>query len=502
LEKKLSVRQIAGSCSVSHSTVLGLLRRADEAGLTWPLPAELDDATLEAKLYPSPPQLPPGSRPQPNMELIHRELRRKDVTLQLLWQEYKAEHHEGYQYSQFCDLYRRWKGTIDVAMRQEYRAGEKAFVDWAGQTVPVVDSTTGEVRQTKIFVAVLGASNYTYVEAARSQELASWIDAHCRAFTYFAGVPSILVIDNLRTGVSRSCRYEPEINPTYHEMSTHYGTVVIPGRVAHPRDNSKAEVGVQIVQRQILAPLRKRTFFSLTELNEAIREKLEALNRKPFQKLEGTRHSHYVELDRPALKPLPENAYEFAQWKQARVNIDHHIEVDHNYYSVPYQLVKKQVDVRFTSTAVEVLFKGKRVASHQRFYGKGRYSTVLQHRPPSHKKYLEWTPERVVNWAKSVGPNTGMMAQGILERRAVPEQGIRSCLGLLRLAKGHTPQRLEAACARALTLGAYSYQSVKSILAKGLDQTALEERPASAPLRHENLRGAAYFSSGGGENEC
>ncbi|MEW6439287.1 MAG: IS21 family transposase, partial [Pseudomonadota bacterium] len=391
---------------------------------------------------------------------IHRELRRKGVTLQLLWQEYKQDHPDGYQYSQFCEHYRRWRRTIDITMRQEHRAGEKLFVDWAGQTVGVVDSATGEIRQAYIFVAVLGASNYTYAEASWTQDLASWIAAHTRAFEFFGGTPAIIVPDNLTTGVSRPCRYEPDINPAYHDLAQHYGTVVIPARVRKPKDKAKVENGVLQVSRSILAELRNRTFFSLSELNQAIREGLETLNYRPFQKLEGSRYSHYISLDRPALKPLPTERYEFAQWKKARVNIDYHIEVDANYYSVPYQLIRRQVDVRLTSTTVEVLYKGKRVASHGRLYDKGRYSTVFEHRPPAHQKYLQWTPERLINWANTIGPDTAQMVQTIMRRRPVPEQGFRSCLGLFRLGKRYSPERLEAACARALALGAYSYKSV------------------------------------------
>lgn len=301
----------------------------------------------------------------------------------------------------------------------------------------------------------------------------------------------------MKTGVSRACRYEPDLNPTYHELANHYGTVVVPGRRGRPRDNAKAEVGVQIVERHVLAPLRKRTFFGLSELNQAIGEKLDKLNQKPFQKLEGSRRSVFLELDRPALKPLSAEPYQFVRWKKARVNIDHHVQVEYNFYSVPYQLVQKQVDVRFTGTVVEMLFKGRRVAVHARLYGRGRYSTQPEHRPPNHKKYLDWTPERVVRWAGTVGPNTARLAQIILARRPVPEQGVRSCLGLIRLAKTYSPDRLEAACTRALAVGGHTYQNVKSILAKGIDRTALEQRPETVHLHHENLRGAAYFRAGG-----
>jgi len=493
-EKGLGIRQIARSLSVSHSTVLALLYRAQAAGLSWPLPEDVDDATLEQKLYPGQGE---GScnRPEPDWEQIHRELRRKSVTLQLLWLEYKREHPNGYQYSRFCDRYRRWSATLDVVMRQTHRAGEKMFVDFAGQTVPVVDRATGEIRQAQVFVAVLAASNYTYAEATWSQELPDWIGAHCRAFEFFGGVPQILVPDNPRTGVSRACRYEPDLNPTYQEMAAHYGTVVIPARPRKPRDKAKVEVAVQVVEQWILATLRHRTFFSLAEVNQAIAEELEKLNRRPFQKLQGSRRSLYEMVDRPALKPLPPQRYEFARWKKARVNIDYHVEVEDNYYSVPHQLIHREVEVRYTSTTVEVLHQGQRVASHLRSYGRGKYITDPQHLPAAHQKHLEWTPSRLSRWAQEVGPHTAQLVRAIMASKPHPEQGYRSCLGIMRLARRYPRERVEAAARRALAFGATSYRSMKSILEKGLDQVAAEPPLAVEPLAsHANVRGPAYYS--------
>lgn len=501
-EKGLGLRQIARSLSISHSTVLDMLHRAEAAKLSWPLPETLDDASLEAKLYPGNSE-PARRRPEPDMESIHRELSRKGVTLQLLWQEYKQDRPDGYQYSQFCERYRQWSGKLDVVLRQTYRAGERMFVDYAGPTVPVVDRRTGQTREAQIFVAVLAASNYTYAEATWSQELASWIGSHCRAFEYFGGVTEILVPDNLKAGVSQACRYEPDINSTYQEMAAHYGTAVIPARPRKPRDKAKVESAVQVVERWILATFRNRTFFSLDELNSAISEELEKLNQQPFQKLEGTRRSLYESLDKPALQHLPSKRYEFAEWKKAKVNIDYHVEVDHNYYSVPYQLVHQYVEVRLTAMAVEILHGGKRVASHPRSFGKGVYSTSDQHRPASHQKHLEWTPSRIICWAQSVGPQTARLVKEILETRRHPEQGYRSCLGIMRMGKRYSPQRLEAAAARALTIRAISYRSVKSILEHGLDRTPVETPPtAPATPGHENVRGADYYASEGGHTPC
>lgn len=488
--ERLATRAIASSVAASHTTVMDVLRRAAAAGFSWPLPEDIDDAVLEATLYKG--SAPAVRKPLPDLEKLHRELRRKGVTLQLLWLEYRRDYPDGLQYSQFCLRYKTWLDGIDAVMRQTYRAGERGFVDFAGMTVPVTNRLTGEVWQAQIFIFVLGASNYTYAEALPSQELPHWLLAHVHAFEFLGGVPEILVPDNLKTGVTHPCRYEPDLNPSYLELATHYGTVVIPARVRKPRDKAKAESAVQVVERWILAALRDRRFFSLTEVNQAVQEELVKLNERPFQKLEGSRLSLFLSLDRPALKPLPAVRYEFAEWKKARVNIDYHIEVDKNYYSVPYQLIKREVDVRLTATTVEILHGGRRVASHERDYKKGQFHTLPGHRPPSHRAYLEWTPERIVAWAANAGPNTARLAEKIIAGKSHPEQGYRACLGLIRLGDRYSAERLEAAAGRALKLGARSYRNVKSILEHGLDQVELEPTP-EATLVHENLRGPGYY---------
>lgn len=494
-ELNLGVRQIARSCNLSHSTVSEYLARAQAAGITWPIPEDLDGAALEDLLFPG---NNPSRRfcPEPDYNWIHRELKKKGVTLQLLWTEYKQQHPNGYQYSRFCELYHAWRKTIDPPLRLVHKAGEKMFVDYAGLVMQITNPATGEKIPAYTFVAVLGASNYTYAEATLTQDLFSWISAHCRTFESIGGVPEIVVPDNPKTAVLKPCRYEPDLNPTYHEMATHYGTVIIPTRAAHPRDKAKVETGVQIVERQVLAPLRHRLFFSLGELNQAIFAGVQELNHRPFQKLEGTRYQLFVTLDKPALKPLPGQRYEFALWKKARVNIDYHVEVEANYYSAPYQLIHKEVAVRITANTVELLHKERRVAVHRRRFGKGEYSTDPLHRPEKHQKYLEWTPERIIAWAKTTGSYTARMVETILSSRPHPEQGYRSCLGIMRLGQKYSPERLEAACRRALGSGAYAYRHVKSILEKGLDRVPLEEAKL-APREHPNLRGAAYYAQKG-----
>lgn len=492
-EHSLSARKIAQSCSIARSTVSEYLIRAEQAGLLWPLPPELDDAALEKLLFPSAPSLPEPKRQMPDMEYLHRERKKKHVTLQLLWYEYKQQNPDGYQYSQFCELYQQWGRTLDVCLRQEHRAGEKLFVDYAGQTVPVRDPETGESRPAYLFVATLGASNYTFAEASLTQDLPSWIQSHAHAFEFFGGVPEILVPDNLKTGVTHPCRYEPDLNPTYQDLAEHYGTVVIPARSGKPKDKAKVESAVLVAERWILAALRNHTFFSLAELNEAIWEKLADLNGRPFQKLTGSRKSLFDSFDGPALKPLPPSPYEYAEWKKARVNIDYHIEVDHHCYSVPYQLARQQVDVRLTKSTVEILFKNRRVASHPRSHRKGGFTTLPEHMAKAHQKYLEWTPSRIIRWAGQIGPQTEGLITHILESKRHPQQGFRSCLGILRLAKRYSPERLEAACGRALKIRGYFYKSIESILKNRLDLQNWSAETESPPLFHPNIRGKEFY---------
>lgn len=497
-ESSLSERQIAKSCGISRSTVKDYLQRVQRAGLSWPLPPDLDDAQLENLLFPSTQPIPPENRGMPPMDSLYQELKNKGVTLQLLWCEYKQANPQGYQYSQFCKRYQSWVDKLDICLRQPYRAGEKLFVDYAGQTIPVKNSLTGQTQEAYLFVATLGASHYTFSEASFSQNLPSWISSHIHAFEFFGGVAQILIPDNTKTAVTHPSRYEPDLNPTYRDMADHYGTVVIPARVAKPRDKAKVESAVLIVERWILAALRNRTFFSLSELNQAISQKLEDLNNRPFQKLPATRKALFETLDKPALKPLPEKPYEYAEWKKARVNIDYHIEVDHHFYSVPYQLIKQQVEVRLTQTTLEVLFKNQRVASHARSYQKGKFTTLNEHLSKSHQAYLEWTPSRLIRWASKHGPRTEQLITHILETKLHPHHGFRSCLGILRLAKSYSPERLDAACALALHIKGYSYKSVQSILKTGLDQKNLFSEQVTQPVEpilHPNLRGKDYYSN-------
>ncbi len=490
----VSNRRIAQSCAIGRPAVTEYLRRAAAAGLSWPLPADLDDGALERRLFPRPASLPMDLRTVPDWAQVHQELKRKGVTLVLLWQEYKATCPEGYQYSAFCVHYRTWRGTRDVVMRQSHRAGEKLFVDYCGPTVPVIDGSSGEIHTAQIFVAVLGASNYTYAEATWTQTLPDWIGAHVRAFAFFGGSPALLVPDNLKSAVTHAHRYEPDLNPTYQEMAAHYGVAVLPARAGKPRDKAKVEAGVLLVERWILARLRHQSFFSLAELNQVIAQLLADLNRRSFKKLPGSRQEWFETLERPALQPLPDTPYDYAEWKKARVNIDYHIEVEGHYYSVPYQLVKQPLDVRIGAQVVECLYQGKRVASHRRAHSKGHHTTVAEHMPRAHQQYAQWTPQRLVRWAQQTGAATARVVEAILASRPHPQQGFRSCLGILRLGKTYGDARLEAACQRALVLGALSYRSIESILKRALDRTPLPEpAPAAEAIDHPNIRGPEYY---------
>lgn len=487
-----SDRLIAQSLGIGRTTVGEYLRRAAVVGMTWPV--ELDDAELERLLFTPAGFYEGPTRPQPDWSRMHAELRRRGVTLMLLWEEYRAEHADGYGYSRFCDLYGEWRKGITATMRQPHVAGEKLFVDFAGDTVPVIDGLTGEVRAAHVFVAVLGASNYTFAEARWSEGLADWIGAHVDALAFLGGVPKLIVCDNLKAGVTAACRYEPGINRTYQDMATHYGTSILPARVRRPRDKAKVENGVLIVERFILARLRNRRFFSLEELNQAIRELLDELNARLMRKLGASRQAFFEALDRPALKALPDEPYQYAEWKKCRVAPDYHVDLHGHLYSVPHALIREVLEARMTGTTVELFHRGRRVASHARSALRNRHTTISEHMPSSHRRYAEWTPARIAREAERVGSATAGLCAAIMRAKPHPEQGFRACLGILRLAKSYGSERLEAACRRGLDIGATTYGSIASILKSGLDRAYREEGTVEpSPIDHTNIRGGGYY---------
>jgi transposase len=493
----VSGHEIARRVGVAPSTVRLTLQRVAAAGLGWPLPAEITDAALEDRLFTAVATKQGHRRePEPDWARIHRELKRKHVTLALLWDEYIEEQPQGYRYSRFCELYRSWEQRLSVTMRQTHSGGDKLFVDYAGDTVPVVvDRLTGEIRTAQIFVAVMGASNFTYAEASWTQGLSDWIGAHTRAFSAIGGVPNLLVPDNTKVAVIKACLYEPQVNRSYAEMAAHYKCAVLPARPRRPRDKAKVEACVLIIERWLLGRLRHRRFYSLSELNLAINDVLRQLNdQRVLRRLDATRRQLLEELDRPHLKPLPIEPYVLAEWRVRRVGIDYHVELDKHFYSVPYRFARAEVEARLTARTVEIFLKGDRIAAHLRGSGNGRHTTVPEHMPSSHRRYAGWTIDRIRQDGARIGPATAALCEQILEHRPHPEQGFRACLGIVRLARPFGAARLEAACARAIEIGTLSYRSVRSILDHKLDRhEAAKPLADSAPILHPNIRGPRYY---------
>ncbi len=495
-ETRLGRNQIARATGISKTAISEYLQRAARASLGWPLPEGLDDEALERLLFPAPPNVV-MQRQTPDFAYLNEQMRKKGVTRHLLWEEYQEAHGErAFGRSRFCELFRDWQKRQQVTLRQVHKAGDKLFVDYAGQTVPVIGSGSGEVRQAQIFVAVLGASNYTFVEATWTQGLQDWIESHQRAFEFFGGVPALVVPDNLKSGVSQPNRYEPVLNATYEACLVHYSTAALPARVRKPRDKAKVEGGVLLVERWILARLRHQQFFSLSELNQAIRKWLVHLNSKPFKKLPGCRQSQFVALDKPALKPLPPTRFDFFILKKVRPGLNYHIRIEDHSYSVPYTLAGQALEARIFASSIEFLHKGCRVVLHPRSFIPYQYTTLPEHMPEKHRAVQAWTPGRFLNWAQTFGPDVVKVVHALLGGRQHPEQAYNSCLGLLRLAKSYSPERLEAACLRAVALNTLSYRSVQEILKSGYDSQPLPQPSTQEELftDHTNLRGPGYYA--------
>ena len=491
----LSTRQVAAALGISKTTVSEIALYARDAGVDWPLASTLSDDELQARLYP-PPRPRSSTRQEPDYPALHQELKRPGVTLQLLWEEYRAAAgQQAYRYSAYCEKYRAWAKTLKRSMRQVHPGGERLFLDYAGHTVPVIDPTTGEIRRAQVFVAVLGASNYTYACATWQQTAADWVASIIDTLGFIGGVPRLLVPDQPRALIANPDAYEPVTARLMQELAEHYGVAVLPARPRKPQDKAKVEVGVQVVERWILARLRNRRFFTLAELNAAIAGLLAELNQRPFKKLPGCRRSAFEALDAPALKPLPSVAMVLAEFKAARVNIDYHVAYEGHYYSVPHQHVGAAVELRITATMLEVLLRRVRIAAHARSHRAGGFTTVAEHMPASHREHRQWSPGKLIAWAERIGAATAAVVRWQMEHRPHPEQGYRSCLGLMRLAREYGNDRLEAACARAQSIRAPNYRSVKSILECGLDRqdsTLLGGAPVAMPS-HDNVRGPGYY---------
>lgn len=495
LEAKLSIRAIQRILKISLGAIQKIVKRATELELSWQKVQLMDERQLTLLFYPAKAQLPIALFELPDWRDVHQELRHKGMTKQLLWDEYVARNpQQSYSYSRYCRFYRDWLKKQKRSMRQVHKAGEKLFVDYAGKTIPIVSMSTGETEMAQVFVAVLGASNYIFAEATRSQKLIDWTGSHVRAFEFFGGVPELIVPDNLRSGVTQACRYDPELNSAYQQLAAHYSTVIIPARPRKPQDKSKAEIGVQIIERWILARLRHHTFFSLHEVNLCIQSLLEEVNNKPFQKLKGTRQEWFETIDKPALSPLPKRAYEFTEIKSVKVNIDYHVQFDQHCYSVPHHLVGERIEIHAKANIVVFYFYNRSVASHPRQYYPGM-TTTPTHMPESHQKHHEWTPARLMNWAKSIGDQVLLWVKTLLELKEHPEQAYRVCLGLLNLNKAYDETRLNNACLIANQKKLYRLKQVKNILKSNQDQlinTTQKQLPL-LPQHHENIRGPQSF---------
>ncbi|AEG07054.1 Integrase catalytic region (plasmid) [Sinorhizobium meliloti BL225C] len=496
-EQGLGHKSIAVRVGAAPSTVRETLRRAAIAELSWPLGDDVSDAVLEAALYKAAGTKTGHRRsPEPDWAQVHRELKRKHMTLQILWDEYISRYPEGYRYSRFCDLYRGWAMKLPVTMRQDHAAGDKLFVDYAGDTVTVVvDRLSGKTRQAHLFVAVLGASSLSYAQARWSETLPDWIECHILALEFFGGAPALLVPDNAKVAIIKACHFDPQVNRTYCGMAAHYGSAVLPTRPRRPRDKAKVEAAVRIVERWLLGRLRHRIFYSLAEVNAAIGELLHDLNDKRVLRRVGvTRRQLFEELDRPALRPLPVERYVFAEWRIRRAGLDYHVEIERHYYSVPYRFAREQVEARITANTIEIFHKGERIAAHRRSSGNGKHTTIPDHMPSAHRRFADWTIERIQREASAMGPDVALLCERILADRPHPEQGFRACLGIIRLNKSFGRDRVNAACGRALEIGARTYGSVRSILDNHLDRTAASNGAAShEPIHHANIRGPRYY---------
>ena len=495
LQAKLSLRQIKTSLRLSLGVVQKICSKAESMKLDWPAIEFLDDQELANQFYPAADTRKSSAFQLPDWSEVYRELRTKGITKLLLWEEYSQQYpNRSYSYAQYCILYKKWFKKQKRSMRQQHKAGEKLFVDYAGKTMPVVQKKTGEVKFAQIFVAVMGASNHTYAEATWSQKLSDWINSHIRTFEFMGGVPIILVPDNLRSGVTQACRYDPDINPSYQQMAAHYGTAIIPARPRKPQDKAKAEVGVQIIERWILARLRHHTFFSLTELNQHIQFLLEEVNNKPFKQLKGTRQQWFDSIDKPALSPLPKQRFEYTDIKFVKVNIDYHIQYDDHFYSVPHQLVGEKLELQAKEYLIALYFHNRCICQHVRSY-QGGMTTTPEHMPVSHEKHHKWTPGRLMNWAKDIGDEVLVWVQAQLQQKQHEEQAYRVCLGLLNLSRNYPKERLNNACRIANQKSLYRLKQVKSILQSNQDKLlSIELEPVTElPQSHENIRGPKSY---------
>ena len=495
LVEQRQIRRIADMSGIPYSTVYDNITMAKTKGLTWPQIEAMSEEALEHALSSSSKQ-----RPFPEWACVEKELKRAGVTLQLLWQEYKEAHPDGYQYSRFCEMYETWSKKNNVYTPIPHKAGEELFVDYSGDKIQYICLETNKRLEAEIFVAVLGASDRTYAEASRSQQLPCWVESNINAFEYNEGVTEMVIPDNLKSGVTTPDRYEASINRTYQDLGEHYGTFIVPARSAKPKDKSKVEQGVQSVQREILAPLRNHTFFGLHSINQAIRPRLNQLNNRPFQKRSGSRESQYIEIEKPALKPLPVSRYNYREWfTNLIVGQDHHILIQGHSYSVPFQYAREQVEASIDIKMIEIFHKGQVIARHCRSFLKDGRTTLRDHMPPKYQHYFDsYDREKLLNKAKDVGSNMFAWAEVILNLKGRPPKTLcHTVQGALTLAKEFGKDRLEAVCERALTMNIHSYKAMRSMLIHRADRLPLPIlgiTQSHLPQDHANVRGAEHFA--------
>ena len=495
LSAQLSMRQIRDSLRLSLGSVQKITRKAGELNLDWDAIEKLDDRQLAAAIYPDSDTRTSGVLELPDWQDTYRELAFPKMTKHMAWEEYSQTYpNRSYSYPQYCYLYGEWLKKQKRSMRQVHKAGDKLFVDYAGQTVPIVQGHTGEVRFAQIFVAVLGASNYIFAEATWTQRLPDWLGSHVRAFNFIGGVPKLVVPDNLKSGVTKACRYDPDLNPSYEQLGAHYGVAIMPARPRKPQDKSKAEGGVLIIERWILARLRHQTFFSLAELNQCIASLLIDVNNRAFKQLKGTRKEWFESIDKPVLLPLPKHPYEYTYIKTVKVNVDYHVQYEDHLYSVPHPLVGEKLAIHAKDKLIEIFFQNKRVTSHARRYHYGM-TTNPEHMPTKHEKHHQWSAGRLMNWAKDLGDDVLVWVKAILAQKQHEQQAYRVCLGLLNLSRKYEPQRLNKACVIANRHQLYRLKQVKSILESNQDVLLSEskEQLSLLPQEHENIRGPKSF---------
>ncbi len=491
-----SIREISRIMGISRPSVATYLQKAKEKEITWPLPDGMNARALEKLLFPSA-DSPTKTLILPNWEEVAKEMQKHHhLTLQLLWFEYKEQNPNGLSYSRFCARFREWKKKDEVVMHFEHRAGEKFFIDFAGDTVPIWDAKTGDIEfEAQIFVGVMGASSLIFTMAFQNQKVESWTTGGTKAFEYMGAVPMCVVPDNPKPIVIKTSKYDPVFNQSYLEWARHYEVTIVPARPGKPRDKAAVEGGVLIVERQILAKLRHQKFFSLHQLNQAIADLTEDLNGQEFQKRDGNRKEVFEAIDKPEMRPLPTSSYEYAEWKKLKVQMNYHVRIENGYYSVPYDLVGQKLDVRITRNTVEIFSEGSRVASHQRCQKNGQYKTTFEHMPSSHQAQASWTPQRILKWAETIGPSTQVVCEAIMAARFYPEHSFNQCRGIFHLAsKVYTPERVEAACERAIAIKSPTYRSVVSILKNGLDAVPLSPPTPPTSIEHRNIRGTLYYT--------